>query len=243
MSDGIYVALSGAVAQTSVLDVTSTNLANASTDGYQRLRHVFREALADAQSGGTLRSVTTATTRLDTTRGALRVTGRPLDVALPQNSYLAVSTPRGERYTRAASLRVDLEGALRTSHGDVVATESGRPMRADPTVSTEPAVTQSGEVWQGDTMLGRLKVVKFSNPDQLTPEGGTLLAASPAAGTPVASKETLDIGSVEESNASVMVGMTELVTANRTFEAFQRAISTFQQADEKVTTTVPNADE
>jgi flagellar basal body rod protein FlgG len=243
MSDGIYVALSGAVAQTSVLDVTATNLANASTDGYQRLRHVFREALADAQSGGTLRSVTTATTRLDTTRGALRVTGRPLDVSLPQNSYLAVSTTRGERYTRAASLRVDLEGALRTSHGDIVASENGRPLRADPTVSMEPAVTQSGEVWQGDTMLGRLKVVTFPNPDQLSPEGGTLLAATAGAGAPAASKETLDIGSLEESNASVMMGMTELVTANRTFEAFQRAIATFQQADQKVTTTVPNADE
>jgi flagellar basal body rod protein FlgG len=243
MSDGIYVALSGAVAQTSVLDVTATNLANASTDGYQRMRHVFREALAQAQGGSTFRSVTTATTRLDTTRGALRVTGRPLDVSLPQNGYLAVSTTSGERYTRAASLRVDLQGALRTAHGELVASEDGRPLRADPNVSTETAVTQAGEVWQGDTMLGRLKVVTFPSPDQLSPEGGTLLAATPGAGIPVTSKDSLDIGSVEESNASVMTGMTDLVTANRTFEAFQRAISTFQQADQKVTTTVPNADE
>jgi flagellar basal body rod protein FlgG len=243
MSDGIYVALSGAVAQTSVLDVTATNLANASTDGYQRLRHVFREALAQAQSGSTMRSVTTATTRLDTTRGALRVTGRPLDVSLPQNSYLAVSTASGERYTRAGSLRVDLQGMLRTSHGELVASEDGRPLHADTSVSTEPAITQTGEVWQGDTMLGRLKVVTFPSPDRLSAEGGTLLAANAAAGAPVASKETLDIGSVEESNASVMAGMTELVNANRTFEAFQRAISTFQQVDQKVTTTVPNADE
>jgi len=243
MSDGIYVALSGAVAQTSVLDVTATNLANASTDGYQRMRHVFREALATAQGGGTMRSVTTSSTRLDTTRGALRVTGRALDVSLPQNGYLAVTTPRGERYTRAASLRVDLQGALKTSHGDVVASEDGRPLRADPNVSVEPAVTQSGEVWQGDTLLGRLKVVTFPKPDELSPEGGTLLATNAGAGAPVLSKENLDVGSLEESNASVMTGMTELVTANRTFEAFQRAIATFQQADQKVTTTVPNADE
>jgi flagellar basal-body rod protein FlgF len=243
MSDGIYVALSGAVAQTSVLDVTATNLANASTDGYQRMRHVFREALAQAEGGGTFRSVTTATTRLDTTRGPLRVTGRSLDVSLPQNGYLAVSTPKGERYTRAGSLRVDLEGALRTSHGELVSSEDGRPFRADTTSSTEPAVTQSGEVWQGDTLLGRLKVVTFPKPDQLAPEGGSLLTASAGAGSPLPSKENLDVGSLEESNASVMTGMTELVTANRTFEAFQRAIATFQQADQKVTTTVPNADE
>jgi flagellar basal body rod protein FlgG len=243
MSDGIYVALSGAVAQTSVLDVTATNLANASTDGYQRMRHVFREALAQAQGGGAFRSVTTASTRLDTTRGALRVTGRSLDVSLPQNGYLAVSTAQGEKYTRAASLRVDLQGSLRTSHGELVASEDGRPLRADTSVSTETAVTKTGEVWQGDTMLGRLKVVTFPSPDQLSPEGGTLLVATAESGTPVASKENLDVGSLEESNASVMTGMTDLVTANRTFEAFQKAIATFQQADQKVTSTVPNADE
>jgi flagellar basal-body rod protein FlgF len=243
MSDGIYVALSGAVAQTSVLDVTATNLANASTDGYQRMRHVFREALAQAQGKDTFRSVTTASTCLDTTRGTLRVTGRPLDVALPQGAYLAVTTPAGERYTRAASLRVDLQGSLRTAHGDLVVSEAGPPMRSDLSNPLEPAVTQSGEVWQGDTMLGRLKVVSFPKPDQLTPEGGTLLAPTPGAGVATIAKGTLDVGSIEESNASVLTGMTELVTANRTFEAFQRAIATFQQADQKVTTTVPDADQ
>jgi flagellar basal-body rod protein FlgF len=243
MSDGIYVALSGAVAQTSVLDVTATNLANASTDGYQRMRHVFREALAQAQGGGTLRSVTTATTCLDTTKGSVRVTGRALDVSLPQNSYLAVKAAGGERYTRAASLRIDLNGAMRTAHGELVASEDGRPLKVDPNDPTEPVVTQSGEVWQGETMLGRLKVVSFARPDQLSPEGGTLLAANPSAGAPTPSKGTLDIGSLEESNVSVMTGMSELVTANRTFDAFQRAISTFQEANEKVVTTVPDADQ
>jgi flagellar basal-body rod protein FlgF len=243
MSDGIYVALSGAVAQTSVLDVTATNLANASTDGYQRMRHVFREALAQAQGGGTFRSVTTSSTALDTTRGALRVTGRQLDASLPQNAYLAVSTPRGERYTRAMSLQVDLKGALRTSHGDLVASEDGRQLKVDPNDTTPPTLTQSGEAWQGESFLGRVRVVTFPSPDQLSPEGGTLLAGNARTGTPVLSKENLDIGSLEESNASVMMGMTEIVTANRTFEAFQRAISTFQEIDQKVTTTVPNADE
>jgi flagellar basal-body rod protein FlgF len=243
MSDGIYVALSGAVAQTSVLDVTATNLANASTDGYQRMRHVFREALSQAQAGGTSRSVTTSTTALDTTRGALRVTGRQLDAALPQNGYLAVSTPRGERYTRAMSLEVDPKGALRTSHGDLVASEDGRQLKVDPNDSTPATLTQSGEVWQGESLLGRVRVVTFPSPDQLSPEGGTLVAGNARSGTPVLSKQNLDIGSLEESNASVMIGMADIVTANRTFEAFQRAISTFQEVDQKVTTTVPNADE
>src|SRR5580704_19379329 len=101
MSDGIYVALSGAIAQAESLDTTATNLANASTDGYQRMRTVFREAMVTAGKNGGSRSVTSSGVSLDTSRGALRATGNPLDVALPDRSYLSVNTARGERYTRA----------------------------------------------------------------------------------------------------------------------------------------------
>ena len=48
MGDGIYVALSGAIAQSAHLDATAANLANAGTDGYQRVRPVFREELTRA---------------------------------------------------------------------------------------------------------------------------------------------------------------------------------------------------
>jgi flagellar basal body rod protein FlgG len=49
----------------------------------------------------------------------------------------------------------------------------------------------------------------------------------------------LTLGSVEESNATAVSAMTELVTATRTFEAFQRVIDAFREADRKVVTTVP----
>jgi flagellar basal body rod protein FlgF len=105
MADGIYVALSGAIAQSLNLDSTSQNLANASTDGYQRMRPVFREELSRAGSlDPALHYSSVGTTQLDTTRGELRDTGRALDFAMPQGTYLAVSTSNGERYTRAASL-------------------------------------------------------------------------------------------------------------------------------------------
>jgi flagellar basal body rod protein FlgG len=37
--------------------------------------------------------------------------------------------------------------------------------------------------------------------------------------------------------------MTDLVSASRSFDAFQRAIDAFRTADQKVTSSVPNADE
>ena len=238
MSDGVYVALSGALAQAATLDSTSTNLANVATDGYQRIRPIFREALARARDGSPTGCVGVSQTSLDTTRGALRVTGRALDVVLPDNGYLSVSTERGDRFTRAGKLAIGSDGVLKTSHGSPLLGEDGKEIRTSPN-GAEVKIAPSGEVSQGAIMLGRLRIVSFPNPDQLAPEGSTLLNAPLAAGSPSASKGQLQIGSLEESNASVIGAMADLVSASRSFDAFQKAIDAFRQADTKIVTTVP----
>jgi flagellar basal body rod protein FlgG len=236
MSDGIYIALSGAVGETNKLDVISNNLANSATVGYQRLRPVFHEVLS--QAGAAISGATT----LDTTRGASRVTGRALDVSLPDGTYLAVGTPRGERYTRAGSMLVAPNGALTLSGSSVLA-ENGTPIKAAPDRG-EVSITPEGEVKQDSETLGRVKMVTFQTPSLLAPEGGALLASGAATGTATAATSgQLTIGSLEESNTSVIGSMTDLVSASRSFDAFQRAIDAFRTADQKVTSSVPNADE
>jgi flagellar basal-body rod protein FlgF len=238
MNDGIYAALSGAIAQSSVLETAANNLANASTDGYQRVRPVFREVLAQAGGNGARGTsyVTVASTAVDGSAGALRPTGRSLDAALPDGVYLAVSTPRGERYTRAVSLTVDPDGSVRTARGAAVADESGAPLRV-PLGDGELALTADGELRRAGAPVGRLRLVRFDRPEQLTQEGGTLLA--PGGATPAATGAALTVGSVEESNATMVSAMTDLVTATRTFDAFQRVIDAFREADRRVVTSVP----
>lgn len=238
MSDGIYLALSGAIAQTTQLESTATNLSNVSTVGYQRVRPVFREALdGTGQEGSTLRYGAVTTSTIDTTPGALRTTGRGLDAALPEKTYLTVSTPRGERYTRAVSLQPSASGVLQTASGATVLDEGGSPIAIKPN-GGELKISESGEVWQGAARLGRLSLVTFPSAESLAPEGGTLLAPTQASGAATAAKGPLQVGALEESNASVIGSMTELVNASRTFEAFQRAIDAFHEADRKVVTTV-----
>ena len=45
MSDGLYVAMSGAVAQERALDVAANNVANANTSGFRAERVTFEEVL------------------------------------------------------------------------------------------------------------------------------------------------------------------------------------------------------
>ena len=240
MADGIYVALSGAIAQSMNLDSTASNLANASTDGYQRIRPIFREELARAgtQEPG-MHYASLAGTKLDTTRGDLRRTGQPLDFAMPEGTYLAVSTPRGERYTRAASLAVGADGVLQTAHGDTVLSDSGSPIRIGGN-GNSVTIDESGQVLSAGSPSGRVKLVTFTQPAELGRDQGALLVSTTASGPPNPSKGPLQIGQLEQSNANVVSSMTDLVTASRTFEAFQRVIDTFRDEDRKVVTTVPS---
>jgi flagellar basal-body rod protein FlgF len=247
MSRGIYVALSGAVAQENALESTAQNLANAATPGYQKSRAVFREVLAGADTAprganpktGRLHYAAVSGSGVDGSRGAIRSTGRALDIALPENVYLAVNTSRGERLTRAGSLTMTADGALRTAGGATLAKDDGKPLMLDPSAG-EPVIGADGSITQNGTSVGKLRLVG-AEAASLTHEGGGLLVTN---ATPAIAKDAvLEIGSIEESNATPMAAMTELVTATRTFEAFQRMIDTFGEIDRRVLTTVPGASE
>lgn len=240
MSKGVYVALSGAVAQEQALDITATNVANSSSAGYQRIRPVFRHALARAESGGSeLHYARASTTAVDTTPGATRVTDNPLDIAMPAGVYLATITPRGERVTRAGNLGIDPSGTLRTASGATVSSDTGTPIKANPgggAVRVEP----DGSIKQSNVVIGKLKLVKIENPSALEHEGGGLLSAANA-GTQTAATEPLMVGAIEESNAQPVTAMTEMMQASRTFEAFQKVLEQFGEIDRKLLTTVPAA--
>ena len=238
MSRGLYVALSGAVAQEHALETTATNLANASTPGYQRLRPVFREVMMGASKKENLRYAEISQTALDSSRGTIRSTGRQLDVALPEGTYLAVTTPKGERFTRTGSLSMGADGILRAG-GNTLAREDGKPIQISP-AGGEPSVTADGSVMQGGEVVARLKTVRGAEGTTFSHEGAGLLAAR---GATVPAAANLELGVIEDSNSTPIAAMTELVTASRTFEAFQRMLDTFGECDRKVLTTTPGATE
>lgn len=237
MGDGIYCALSGALAQQTALDTTATNLANASTTGYHAETPIFREVLQKAGPMGTLRFAEVQATATSSAPGALRSTGRELDVALPDKAFLAVQTDAGERYTRAGSLEVRPDGTLATKDGRAVLSDKDAPIKVPP--GSSPSIAPNGDVTTKDGPVGRLKLVSFAEPAWLVHEGSTLLAATTDSGQATAAAAELTVGALEDSNASPVTAMTELLSASRMFDAFQRAIETFHESDRRVATTTP----
>lgn len=242
MSKGIYAALSGAVAQGTTLDLVAQNLAHASTTGYRSSRPVFREVLARAAAPraaarplGDVRAVVVQSSVLDASPGAVRATGNGLDVALPAASFLAVDTPRGERYTRAGAISMAADGTLTVASQPLVA-EGGGPIRIP--ADAQATIDEEGRVLANGSEVGRLRIVRFDAAERLTAEGGTLLASNDGSGPATTSTDKLLPGHLEDSNASPVGAMTELVQATRYFEAFERAISAFHDADRKAASQV-----
>jgi len=239
MSHGIYSALSGAIAQTVALETTATNLANTQTGGFRAVRPVFHEVMArESGRGHPAHFSVVRRTTVDMTPGSVKSTGRALDLALPEDAFLAVTTPAGERYTRAASLEVSVDGALITKLGrEQVVDENGQPIQVG--IGTEVTVGKDGAVIADGEPAGFVRVVTFDDPTRMIYEGGTLVAPDVGAGAPIPNTAPLQVGHVEESNATPVRAMTDLMMATRMFEAMEQAIGTFRDVDRALVTTVP----
>lgn len=247
MSTGIWSAASGAVGKTSALDVAANNVANATTPGFRAETAVFRQTLANAVDGtrGT-QSYRYAITRTNVPQfnaGQITASGKPLDAAIEEpNGFFAVSTPQGERYTRAGSFRLTQDGALTLPDGAPVLGENRRPVRID---ATQPniRIDSQGQIVAGDSLtgeqtLGKLRLVKFDDVTGLQKEGHVLLRALPAAGAPRVYDGPVANGCLEQSNANAVQGMTQLVSLSREFEMITKVIEAFSTIDRKAATDI-----
>ena len=239
MSHGIWSAASGADAQLAQLDVAANNAANASTAGYRGDRISFKQVLAGARAGaGAPRYVTRVGGGVDDTQGTVNGTGRNLDVAIRGAGYFAVQTANGERYTRAGQFDVGQDGQLRTHSGDLALGTDGRPIKvsgADARIEADGTVRAKGDV------VGRLRVVTFTGP--LAKEGAQLLRADVSSGAPkMTANPTLEASALEMANVSVVAAMVDMVTATRSFDACEKVIEAFSDADRKAATTLMGRD-
>jgi flagellar basal-body rod protein FlgF len=242
MADGIYTALTGAIAQQQTLDVIANNVANVNTAGYRADRAAFSEFLAGAQKSQLAVSTTgqpaprvdhfvqiDAVTH-DHDDGVLKLTGNPLDMALSGDGFFTVETPAGERLTRAGSFMMRANGVLCTTDGHDVLGDNGRPITL--TSAKNVQVSSDGVVQADGQVVGKLKLQRVTDPAMLEKESATLFKPTATAQL-AAANVTVTQGHIEASNVNAVAGINDLITVNRSFDALQRVIETFQKLDER----------
>ena len=133
------------------LDIATSNLANASSDTFQRMR---AHGTID-RSGVRIRAV------VDTRPGALRPTGRPFDLAVGGGT-LQLRDARGA-IVRLANARLarDRFGALRDERGRVLLDASQRPLR----VPAGARFASDGTLRVGERTCGRIALAPHATLD------------------------------------------------------------------------------
>ena len=236
MDSGYYAACTALAARTRALDTIANNLANASTPGFRAEHNVFSAVLAEQrQAGGSALNramndygVMSGTT-LDRSQGALQKTGNDLDVAIQGTGFFAVQTAKGTMYTRDGSFQVSALGQLVTPAGDPVLGQKGVINMLPGPVSISP----DGSISSRGALAGKLKLVDFKPGTDLVSAGATYYAASEANEIPAVGS-TVQQGALENSNVNPVASMVELISAQRSAEMMQKAVTMFSSEMDKM---------
>ena len=173
-------------------------------------------------------------------QGSSQLTGRATDIAVQGDGYFVIQTGNEALYTRAGSFSMDARGQLTTPAGGLVLGIDDAPITVPVDGSIESfTIAPDGKVngvksdGSGIELLGQVKLATFANPAGLAKVGGSLLRATvnsgpvnEGSGAPGADgRGLLAVGVLEMSNVDLAQEFTNLIVAQRGFQANSRIIT------------------
>ncbi|GAA6924151.1 flagellar basal-body rod protein FlgG [Helicobacter pylori] len=249
MLRSLYSATSGMLAQQTHIDTTSNNIANVNTTGFKKSRADFSDLFYQAmQYAGTNTSNTTlspdgmevglgvrpsAITKMFS-QGSPKETENNLDVAITGKGFFQVQLPDGTTaYTRSGNFKLDEQGNLVTSEGYLLIPQITLP---EDTTQVNIGVDGTVSVTQGlqttSNVIGQITLANFVNPAGLHSMGDNLFSITNASGEAIVGNPDsqglgkLRQGFLELSNVRLVEEMTDLITAQRAYEANSKSIQT-----------------
>jgi len=217
----IFTAVSGASRSLSQQQIHSNNLANVNTQGF---RSDLDNAISQQVSGEGYDSrylVEPVSGGVDITPGAVRETGRNLDVAIKGNGLIALASGNREVYTRNGQIDVSPDGDL--SIGGLPVGGDNGPIVLPPfssvSISNDGIITivpEHGNI-AAPVEVDRIKLVNIPGA-QLSKNVDGLLVTD-ATVNPRDEDVTLASGHLETANVSAINEMVSSIALNRQFEA------------------------
>ena len=244
MINGYYSATGGMVTQFNKLNVISNNLANVNTAGFKQddviigdYERIFNEKRDNLPLENNTKEaakflnrainkvpiVVEEYTKFDI--GSLQRTSNPLDIALKQkNAFFSVSTPDGEKITRAGNFSLDSNGYLVTKDGFKVLDNKNNPIQLNPSYPIK--IDQNGNIYQNKELIATLKILRIDNLNTLKKIGNNMFDFIPDTAI-IDPKNTTLQGFLEKSNVNPVKEMTSLIETNRLVESYQKVMTTF----------------
>jgi len=235
----LLIGLSRQVSLERQLGVIANNVANVNTSGFKADNSLFEEYLMPTASAeefpGRDRFLSYTQDRAtwhDFSAGAIEQTKNPLDVAISGEGMFVVQTIGGERYTRNGAFQINAQGQLVTTDGNAVLGESGpivfQPGDQNIAIAQDGTVTvREGANTAVDSLRGKIRIVRFDQPQRLVKEGANLFSAPEGLlANAVGTQARVQQGAIEKSNVSAVTEMTRMVDVMR---AYQNIATLLQQ--------------
>jgi flagellar basal-body rod protein FlgG len=240
MSEIATAAEIGMLTDTERLRLIGHNLANVGTVGFKRevgLVSPFEARLVRSGGPEAQRSASQLmSTYVDHSPGTMTRTGNPLDLAIEGEAYFAIDTGQQEAYTRQGTFRLNVDGELVTSSGQRVVM-TGSNVRL---TSPAPQIDSQGNIRDGDTLVGQLKLVTIAHPNDLQQIGDGLYTLNDPATAEVSDSARVRQGFTEAANVVSMNEMVSLLETVRHFETSQKMLQGYDAMLDRAITDLGN---
>ena len=240
MDKYLYVAMTGASQNALAQKAHANNLANISTNGFQRDLEQARSMPVFGDSFPARAFALTERPGTDFSPGSMVETGRDLDVAVGGDGWIAVQTPDGgEAYVRTASMNIDALGVLRAGNGMPIMGNGG-PIAVPPQQQIE--VGEDGTIsiraqGEGPRVMAQVDRIKLVQPDLKTMSKGLdgLIHTNDGQPAPADANVRVTSGFLEASNVNAVDEMTSVLALAKQFELHIKMMNTAKEDDQAMT--------
>lgn len=246
------------------LEVIGDNIANVNTTGFKGSRVTNQDNFSQTFQIGTaangnvagLNSMqigtgsSVASISQQFTQGVLNTTGRPSDLGITGNGFFQVINPSNNEtfVTRAGDFQCDNEGNITTSDGYRLQGDNGDVKLATPPAGVtllSYAINKKGELKEyysdgTSEITNTIYLQSFTNPNALIRAGNNLFNNMEAAGPlTLAQAGTEGLGDViqgtlELSNVDLTQQFSDMIVAQRAFQAGSRVITVTDTVMEEI---------
>ncbi len=228
-----YVALSNQIARKKQLELVANNAANISTIGYEQDEVIFRKVDSKQNSKRSNSFVWAETSYKNADMGGLKITNRPIDLAIGGEGYFKVITPRGERYTLDGSMIINNQNILVNIDGHPYSSVNGEEI-VIPQDFQRIDISEDGTVYVDDEDIDIIGVFSFKESDLLIKEGDRLYKT---VGTDfLLENYTVISGALRQSNVNPTLVMAKMVEMQRSVGMTNNIISDISELDKTVIT-------
>ncbi len=242
MYKGFYTAASGILTRQREIDIIGNNLANINTAGYKAETTIigaFEQELSlridengeTVIGGAQATSAIVDSVEMNDESGMIQNTGRTLDIAIEGPGFYVVDTGDGEQYlTREGSFVLDDEGYLSLENKGRVQNQDGDIFIGQ----TQFTVLQNGDIidTEGEVFAGIGLAVMDEN-SRLEKNANSLLEVIEGGFTFNNDSSNLYQGSLELSNVDMNEEMTDLIRAQRAYEACSSALQIIDDINQR----------